>query len=88
MTPVAICWSGGKDSALTLSALRADPAWEPVALLTTFTRDFDRVSMHGVRRELIHAQAAALGLLFSLLGVRVISSASDLQSSSQPVTAS
>lgn len=62
MTPVAICWSGGKDSVLTLSALRADPAWEPVALLTTFTRDFDRVSMHGVRRELIHAQADSLGL--------------------------
>lgn len=62
MTAVAICWSGGKDSALTLSALRADPDWEPVTLLTTFTRDFDRVSMHGVRRELIHAQADALGL--------------------------
>ncbi len=62
MTPVVICWSGGKDSALTLSALRADPAWKPVALLTTFTREFDRVSMHGVRRKLIHTQAEALAL--------------------------
>jgi uncharacterized protein (TIGR00290 family) len=60
--PIIMCWSGGKDSALALSRLRRDPRWEVVALLTTLTREFDRVSMHGVRRELIAAQADALGL--------------------------
>ncbi len=32
------------------------------ALLTTVTAEFDRVSMHGVRRSLLHAQASSLGL--------------------------
>ena len=59
---VVIAWSGGKDSALALQALRADPAVEPVALLTTVTREYDRISMHGVRRTLLLAQAASLGL--------------------------
>jgi len=60
--PVVLAWSGGKDSALTLQALRADPAVEPVALLTTVTREYDRISMHGVRRSLLLAQATAAGL--------------------------
>ena len=47
---------------MALARLRADPRWHPVALLTTVTRDFGRVSMHGVRRDVLHAQAAALGM--------------------------
>jgi uncharacterized protein (TIGR00290 family) len=35
---------------------------EPVALLTTVTEDYGRVSMHGVRRELLRAQACAAGV--------------------------
>ena len=58
---VALSWSGGKDSALALWALREEGI-EPAALLTTFTEDFDRVSMHGVRRELVREQADAAGL--------------------------
>jgi uncharacterized protein (TIGR00290 family) len=42
--------------------LREERGEEPVALLTTFTEDFDRVSMHAVRRELLRAQAAAAGV--------------------------
>ena len=64
-TPVAFCWSGGKDSALALFELRRRPeyaGYEVVALLTTMTRDYNRVSMHGVRRELLHQQAVELGL--------------------------
>jgi uncharacterized protein (TIGR00290 family) len=57
----ALAWSGGKDSALALRALRARGI-EPAALMTTFTEDHDRVSMHGVRRELVRAQAGAAGL--------------------------
>lgn len=61
-TPLALSWSGGKDSALTLAALRADPAVEVVALLTSVTLGYDRISIHGVRRSLLRAQARAAGL--------------------------
>ncbi|HYJ79968.1 MAG TPA: hypothetical protein VEW03_10225 [Longimicrobiaceae bacterium] len=60
--PVIVSWSGGKDSALALAALRAGDRFEPVALLTTVTSGYDRISIHGVQRALLHAQAQALGL--------------------------
>jgi uncharacterized protein (TIGR00290 family) len=59
--PHALSWSGGKDSALTLWALRAQGI-EPQALITTVTEAFDRISMHGVRRELLRAQAQSAGV--------------------------
>jgi uncharacterized protein (TIGR00290 family) len=58
---VALSWSGGKDSALALWTMREEGA-PPMALLTTVTEDYDRVSMHAVRRELLRAQAAAVGV--------------------------
>lgn len=61
---VILSWSGGKDSSLALVALRADPRYDVVALLTSVTRGYDRVSIHGVRRELVEAQAAAARLPF------------------------
>lgn len=61
-TPIVVAWSGGKDSALALQALRADAGVEPIALLTTVTSVYDRVAMHGVRRTLLAAQAASVGL--------------------------
>ena len=61
-TPILIAWSGGKDCLMALQRLRADPDWEVVALLTTITRQFDRVAMHGIRRDVLHAQARALEL--------------------------
>lgn len=57
-----LSWSSGKDSAWSLHVLRSDPHYEVVALLTTITAAFDRVAMHGVRRELLEAQAAAAAL--------------------------
>lgn len=58
---IALAWSGGKDSMMALRALQR--RGEAVAvLLVTLNEAFDRVSMHGVRRSLIRAQAAALGL--------------------------
>lgn len=60
--PVILSWSGGKDSALALAALRAGSDFAPVALLTTVTAEYDRISIHGVRRELLHVQSRALGL--------------------------
>jgi uncharacterized protein (TIGR00290 family) len=56
----ALSWSGGKDSALTLWALRREGV-EPEALITTVTDAYDRISMHGVRRELLARQADAIG---------------------------
>jgi uncharacterized protein (TIGR00290 family) len=59
---VVLSWSGGKDSALALWTLRREQRVEPVALLTTVTDEYARISMHGVRRELLRAQARATGL--------------------------
>jgi len=59
---VVFCWSGGKDSALALNRLLRDDRYEVVSLLTTCNEHFQRVSMHGVRLELLEAQAAAIGL--------------------------
>jgi uncharacterized protein (TIGR00290 family) len=59
---VALSWSGGKDAAWTLHRLRATPGIEVVALVTTVVRAFERVAMHGVRVELLRAQARAAGV--------------------------
>jgi uncharacterized protein (TIGR00290 family) len=58
---VGLAWSGGKDSALALQQLRRDGV-EVAALLTTVTEGYERVSMHGVRRDLLRRQAAAAGV--------------------------
>ena len=67
MSPAAaprawMSWSSGKDSALALHRTRRAVDVEVVGLLTTVNAEFDRVAMHGVRRALLDAQAAALGL--------------------------
>ena len=62
MIDVVLAWSGGKDSTLALAALRTDPRYRVIALLTTVTRDYDRISIHGVRRPVLEAQVTALGL--------------------------
>jgi len=59
---VLLSWSSGKDSALTLEYLRRDPEVELAGLITSFNTDADRVAMHAVRRELVQAQAEAVGL--------------------------
>ncbi|HEY4555904.1 MAG TPA: ATP-binding protein [Lysobacter sp.] len=61
-TPVLVSWSGGKDAAWTLHTLRARDDVAVVGLLTTVTAGFERVAMHGIRRDVLHAQAAAVGL--------------------------
>jgi uncharacterized protein (TIGR00290 family) len=60
--PVLMCWSGGKDSAMALYDLLTVERRRVAALLTTVTEGFDRISMHGVRRELLERQAGAIGL--------------------------
>jgi uncharacterized protein (TIGR00290 family) len=60
--PVVLSWSGGKDSAMVAYHLLASQKYEIAALLTTVTEDFDRISMHGVRRELLERQAESLAI--------------------------
>jgi diphthamide synthase (EF-2-diphthine--ammonia ligase) len=57
-----MCWSGGKDSSLALQAVLQDASFQIEALLTTVTADYERISMHGVRRELLLEQAKMIGL--------------------------
>lgn len=60
--PILFCWSGGKDSAMALHAVLRDAHVQVAALLTTVTEGYERVSMHGVRRELLREQARQIGL--------------------------
>ena len=62
MTPTLLSWSGGKDAAWALHVLRQRGEFEVVGLLTTLTEGFNRISMQGIRREVLHAQAQAAGL--------------------------
>jgi len=63
MAPKAlIAWSSGKDSAWALHEVRQAGTYEVVGALTTVTDEFARVSMHGVREELLQAQLDAAGL--------------------------
>jgi uncharacterized protein (TIGR00290 family) len=57
-----IAWSSGKDSAWSLHEVRREGAYDVVGALTTVTDTFARVSMHGVREEVLHAQLEAAGL--------------------------
>lgn len=61
-TPVLLSWSGGKDAAWTLHRLRWSEGFEVVGLLTTVTEGLERVAMHGIRRDVLQAQAAAVEL--------------------------
>lgn len=70
MNTVLLSWSGGKDSALALQALSADPRWSVAGLVTAVTDGFDRISIHGVRRSLLEAQAESLGLPLHLIHLK------------------
>lgn len=61
-TKVLLSWSSGKDSAWALHRLRQDPAIEVVGLFTTLNQAFERVAMHGVRKQLLVQQAECVGL--------------------------
>ena len=61
-TPVLLAWSGGKDSTLALERLLDDARWNVVALVTTVTSGYERIAIHGVRREILHRQVEPLGI--------------------------
>ena len=75
--PVLVSWSGGKDSCMALREILGDPGLRVEALLTTITRDYDRVSMHGVRRALVERQADSLGI--SLHQIPISNSATNVE---------
>jgi uncharacterized protein (TIGR00290 family) len=60
--PVLLSWSGGKDAAWALHALRRHDRVEVVGLLSTITAQYERISMQGIRTAVLHAQADAVGL--------------------------
>jgi uncharacterized protein (TIGR00290 family) len=64
-----LSWSTGKDSAWALHVLRQRGDVTVVGLVTTINEAFDRVAMHGVRRELLEAQAEAAGLPLHVLPI-------------------
>ena len=57
---IALSWSGGKDSALALFKLQSEGKYDVSYFLTTVIRDYGRVSMHGVREELLREQVMAI----------------------------
>ncbi len=56
------CWSGGKDSSLALHTILKEDSFDIVALLTTLNYHFKRISMHGIREDLLNLQAASVGI--------------------------
>jgi len=66
---VLFSWSGGKDSALALREILEIGELEIAALLTTVTADYDRISMHGVRRTLLERQADSLGFPLEIVSI-------------------
>lgn len=62
MIPILLAWSGGKDAAWTLHTLRTAGQYNVVGLLTTVTAGYERISMQGIRLDVLHAQAQAAGL--------------------------
>ena len=61
-TPALLSWSGGKDAAWALHVLRQRGGLDVVGLLTTVTEGFERVSMQGIRVDVLEQQARATGL--------------------------
>jgi len=69
------CWSGGKDSAYCLHKVLTEKLFDVKYLLTTVNDTFKRISMHGVREELLDKQAESIGI--PLLKVRVSEGTND-----------
>ena len=60
--PAIMSWSGGKDSSYALYRLLQEDIYDVKYLLSTFNGNYKRLSMHGVREELIEAQAKSIGI--------------------------
>jgi len=74
---VIVAWSGGKDSALALYEVLNSGSYDVLELLTTVTKDYERISIHGVRRVLLEQQPKALRI--PLEEVFIMKGASDAE---------
>jgi uncharacterized protein (TIGR00290 family) len=66
---ILLSWSSGKDSAWSLHLLQRRHPDATIGLLTTVNASFDRVAMHGVRRDVLEAQASAAGLPLAIVHI-------------------
>lgn len=71
MKKAIFCWSGGKDSSFALYKILQGKEYEVTTLFTTVNENFKRVSMHGVREELIEEQAKSIGIPLSIMYVKL-----------------
>ena len=62
-------WSGGKDSSLSLYYLLRSKEYDIRYLVTSINEKFDRISMHGVRSELLRQQARSIGIPLHVLSM-------------------
>ena len=62
-------WSSGKDSALALYKVLQNSEFEITCLLTSISQEFQRISMHGVRVELLEQQAKSLGIPLEIMQI-------------------
>jgi uncharacterized protein (TIGR00290 family) len=60
--PLVVSWSGGKDSTLALNEILNNIDYEVRSLITTVTEGYDRISIHGVRNELLDKQVESIGI--------------------------
>ena len=82
---VIFSWSGGKDGALAFYELQKTQNYEILALLTTVVQDYDRISIHGVRRVLLERQAESLGLPLEIVFISKDTTDEEYESKMQEV---
>jgi len=82
---VLFVWSGGKDSAVALYELQKTQRYDISALLTTVTKDYERISMHGVSRILLEQQADSLGFPLEKIFISKNSSREEYETSMREV---
>ncbi|ELY2009554.1 diphthine--ammonia ligase [Flavobacterium psychrophilum] len=72
-------WSSGKDSALALYKTLQDTEIEIVSLLTSVNKKHNRISMHGVRTQLLVQQAKSIGLPLHIMEIPEMPSMNDYE---------
>jgi uncharacterized protein (TIGR00290 family) len=69
MEKVIFNWSGGKDSAFALFKILQQKEYNPICLLTSLSEQHQRITMHGVRKELLIAQAENIGIALEIIEI-------------------
>ena len=69
MELIAVSWSGGKDSALALYYSQLEKKYKVHSLLTTVSAEYNRISMHGIRIELLEKQIQSIGIPINMISL-------------------